>query len=103
MEFRELITRIVENGKWYEQKHDVTIDMHFAAYNLIKEIGQFADATLTWQGKTRPDKRADADQAKEQVTQELVDIVALAIINADVYGIDLEAEIIKKWVARTGR
>jgi NTP pyrophosphatase (non-canonical NTP hydrolase) len=36
------------------------------------------------------------------MTQELVDIMALAIINADLYDIDLEKALREKWIDKTG-
>ncbi len=98
MEMKTLIAEIVKNAQWYEKKHDVEIDVHFAAYNLIKEIGQFADSILIQQGRAKASSRVDAVDAKEKVTQELVDIVALAIINADLYDIDIEAALLEKWM-----
>ncbi len=100
MEFSKLTEAIVENGKQYEKHFDVKIDMNFATYNLIKEIGQFADSVLVNSGNTQPHKRVDDAAAKDRITQELVDIVALAIINADVYGVDLEKGIREKWVEK---
>ena len=101
MEFSELTKAIVKNGEQYEEHFDVTIDMDFAAYSLIKEIGQFADSILVNKGKIREDRRVDYCEAREKLTQELVDIVALAIINADVYGIDLEKGLREKWVEKS--
>ena len=75
--------------------------MHFAAYNLIKEIGQFADAMLIHQGKVRKDKKMDKAGAKDRIAQELVDIVCLALINARIHDIDIEQQIVDKWVKKT--
>ena len=102
MEVRALSEAIVANAAWYEEKFDVEVDVHFAAYNLIKEIGQFADSILISQGRTKASERTDAATAKDKITQELVDIIALAMINADLYDIDIESEIKKRWVDKTG-
>ena len=102
MEFHEVATAIVRNGDWYAKKHDVDIDEHFAAYQLIKEIGQFADAIMQAQGRVRADQRVDASTAKDDLTQELVDIVALALLNAHLYGIDIEDGLRQRWIAKTG-
>ena len=102
MDFDQLADHIMANAKWYAAKHDVSVDMHFASYNLIKEIGQFADAMLIHQGKVRHDKMLDDDAAKDRLAQELVDIVCLAIINAKLHNIDIKQHIIDKWVRKTG-
>lgn len=100
MNFKELARQIVINGHQYEQRFDVEIDSDFAAYSLIKEIGQFADSVLVNRGKVKSERRVDDQTAKDKLAQELVDIVALAIINADVHDIDIEKGLIDKWVSR---
>ena len=100
MEFKTLIESIVKNGESYEKHFDVEIDMDFAAYSLIKEIGQFADSILLSRGNVKADKRVGDAEAKDRLTQELVDIVALAIINADVFDVDLEKGLVEKWIKK---
>ena len=102
MDLRKLAKEIVKNAEWYEEKHGVEIDEHFAAYSLIKEIGQFADSILLSQGKIKQSRQVQPGEAKERLSQELVDIIALALINADIYDIDIDEEIRKRWVAKTG-
>ena len=102
MDLRKLAREIVKNAQWYEQKHGVEVDEHFAAYNLIKEIGQFADSILLSQGKVKQSRRLEPGEVKDRLSQELVDIIALALINADLYDIDIDAEIKSRWIARTG-
>jgi NTP pyrophosphatase (non-canonical NTP hydrolase) len=99
--FDRLSAEIVRNSAWYAHKHQVEVDEHFAAYHLIKEIGQFADAILKTQDRVRWSKRVDQATAKDALTQELVDIVALALINAHLYGIDIETGLRQRWIAKT--
>ncbi len=98
----ELIKKIAENAEWYAAKFDVKVDKDFAAYNLVKEIGQFAEARLITEGKSIPKDRLNDVDAKDRMTQELVDIIALAIINANLYDIDIEQAIKEKWINKTG-
>ena len=100
MTVQELITEINKNADWYAYKFNVKVDKEFAALNLVKEIGQFAEARLIEQGLAT--KKLDACAAKDRMTQELVDIMALAIINANLYDIDLEKAIAEKWIKKTG-
>ena len=102
MDFNTIAAEIVRNSEWYAKKHEVDIDEHFAAYQLIKEIGHFADAVLVAQGRVRVGRRVDPATAKDQLTQELVDTVALALINAHLYGIDIEKGLRERWLAKTG-
>ncbi|MDD7986338.1 hypothetical protein PQO01_15420 [Lentisphaera marina] len=100
MTLNELISEICRNADWYADKFKVKVDKEFAALNLVKEIGQFAEARLIEQGIST--KKLNAADAKDRMTQELVDIIALAIINADLYDIDLEKAITEKWINKTG-
>ena len=102
MTLNTLIEEINKNAQWYADKFDVDVDKEFAAMNLVKEIGQFAEARLINQGKSIPSKKLDAAAAKDRMTQELVDIIALAIINANLYDIDIEKAIDEKWIQKTG-
>ena len=97
----ELIKEIVKNAEWYANKFDVKVDKEFAAYSLVKEIGQFAEARLISQGKSTR-KNLNKEDAKERMTQELVDIIAMAIINANLYDIDIEKSLEEKWINKTG-
>ena len=100
MTIQDLIREINKNADWYAEKFNVKVDKEFAALNLVKEIGQFAEARLIEQGIAT--RKLDAAAAKDRMTQELVDIIALAIINADLYDIDLEKSIREKWIDKTG-
>ncbi|EDM26559.1 hypothetical protein LNTAR_02087 [Lentisphaera araneosa HTCC2155] len=100
MTVQELIKEICRNADWYADKFKVSVDKEFAALNLVKEIGQFAEARLIEQGIST--KKLNAAEAKDRMTQELVDIMALAIINADLYDIDLEKALREKWIDKTG-
>ena len=102
MTINQLIKEITKNAEWYANKFDVKVDKEFAAYSLVKEIGQVAEARLINQGKSIPSKRLNTEDAKERMTQELVDIIAMAIINADLYDIDIEKAIRQKWINKTG-
>lgn len=100
MTLNYLIEEINKNADWYAKKFNVTVDKEFAALNLVKEIGQFAEARLIEQGISS--KKLDAEDAKDRMTQELVDIIALAIINANQYDIDIQQAIKAKWIDKTG-
>ena len=100
MDLKELIYEINRNADWYADKFNVKVDKEFAALNLVKEIGQFAEARLIEQGIAT--KKLSDEAAHDRMTQELVDIIALAIINANLYDIDLEKAITEKWIRKTG-
>jgi NTP pyrophosphatase (non-canonical NTP hydrolase) len=100
MTIENLIQEILKNADWYAQKFGVKVDKQFAALNLVKEIGQFAEARLIEEGISA--KKLNGAEAKDRMTQELVDIIALAIINANLYDIDIEQALQEKWIDKTG-
>ena len=100
MTLEYLVKEISKNADWYAKKFNVTVNKEFAALNLVKEIGQFAEARLIEQGIST--KKLDDVAAKDRMTQELVDIIALAIINADLYDIDIQKALQEKWLNKTG-
>ena len=100
MTLDKLISEICKNADWYANKFNVKVDKEFAALNLVKEIGQFAEARLIDRGIAT--EKLNEEEAKDRMTQELVDIMALVIINADLYGIDLEKAFKEKWIDKTG-
>lgn len=100
MTLEYLVKEISKNADWYAKKFNVTVNKDFAALNLVKEIGQFAEARLIEQGISN--KKLDDVAAKDRMTQELVDIIALAIINAELYDIDIQKALQEKWINKTG-
>lgn len=98
MEFEELQQKVIKNAKDYEVRYKVKIDQEFALLKLVEEIGEFAEAVLTYKQKSRPEKLLTPTQAKLKLAKELADVVGMAIVNANVFGIDLEKAIYDKWI-----
>lgn len=103
MEFKELQKKIVENAIRYGKKYNVTIDEDFALLKLYEEVGELAQAVLIHRKKSRPEKHLPIDQSKEEVAKELADVVGMAIVNAHLFGIDLEEALYKKWIDKKQR
>lgn len=98
MEFKELQQKVVDNAQNYGDRYNVKIDQQFALLKLVEEIGEFAEAVLTHMRKSRPEKLLPPTEAKEKIAKELADVIGMAIVNANVYGIDLEKAIYEKWI-----
>jgi MazG nucleotide pyrophosphohydrolase domain. len=75
----------------------VPIDQEFALMKLVKEVGEFTQAVLVHRKKSKPEKYKSETESKKMLADELADIIGLAIINADLFGIDLEKAIKEKW------
>jgi NTP pyrophosphatase (non-canonical NTP hydrolase) len=100
MEFNELQKGVVENAINYGKKYNVKIDEEFALLKLYEEVGEFAQAVLIHRKKSRPEKHVSEEVSKNELANELADVVGMAIVNAHLLGIDLEDAINKKWINR---
>lgn len=68
--------------------------------SVREEVGEFAKVVLIYKKKSRPEKHTSEEESKEMLASELADIVGLAIINANLLGIDLQKTIEEKWLSR---
>ena len=100
MEFKKLEKKVVERMESYGKKYDIKIDEEFALVKLFEELGEFSQALLIHKKKSRPEKYLSEKDSKREVAKELADVICLAIVNANLLGIDLEEAIDKKWISR---
>ena len=98
MEFKEIQQKAMANARRYGKKHNVQIDENFAILKLYEEVGEFAQAVLIHNKKSRPEKFVDKEISKGMVAQELADIVGMCMVNAELLDIDLEKAIYDKWL-----
>ncbi|MBU1167336.1 hypothetical protein KKC60_02925 [Patescibacteria group bacterium] len=98
MEFKELQKKVIENARKYGKDYNVVIDEDFALLKLYEEVGELAQAVLIHRKKSRPEKHISEKASKAELGKELADVVGMAIVNADLLGIDLEKAIDKKWI-----
>ena len=98
MEFRQLQAAAVDTARRYGVKNSVEIDEQFALAKLFEEVGEFAQAALIHGGQCRRSKRVSKEESKYQLGRELADVVGMAMLNAQLYGIDLERAIREKWI-----
>ena len=100
MQFKEIQKHVLKQAKDYEKKYDLKIDKQFAMYKLVEEIGEFSQAVLIHDRKSRPEKFLPKKESKYEVGLELADVICMAIVNADRLGIDIEQAISDKWITR---
>jgi NTP pyrophosphatase (non-canonical NTP hydrolase) len=100
MTFNEMQQGVMDVAEQYSAKYGITIDQDFALLKLYEEMGEFAQSVLIHRKKSRPEKHATEQETKEMVAHELADIVGLAIINANLFGIDLQQALEDKWFSK---
>ena len=98
MEFKKLQEKTVQNAINYGKNYNIEIDEDFALLKLFEELGEFAQAVLIHKKKSRPEKFVSEDLSKDELGKELADVVGMAMVNAHLFGIDLEDAISKKWI-----
>ena len=100
MEFKKVEQKVLQNALDYGKKYNVEIEEDFALLKLYEEVGEFAQAILIHRKKCRPEKYLEETVSKVEVAKELADVVCMAMVNASLLGIDLEAAIEKKWIIK---
>lgn len=98
MEFQEIEKKVLANAKNYGEHFKVKIDLDFSLLKLSEEVGEFAQAVLIHLKKSRPEKFLPESHSKKLVAEELADIIGMAMVNADLLGINLEQAIVDKWI-----
>ncbi len=67
---------------------------------LVEEVGEFAQALMIYKNKCRVDKRKEAEVAKQELSEELADVLGMSIALAHELDIDVWEALDKKWLAR---
>ena len=97
MTFEEIQSGILKVAETYSERYNVEIDLDFAVLKLFEEVGEYAQAVIVHKKKSRPEKYLPEEEAKKHLGEELADIIGMAIINADLIGIDIQKAIKEKW------
>ncbi len=100
MDFREIQKKVMLNAKNYGKNYGVIIDENFALLKLYEEAGELAQAALIHRKQSRPEKHVSTDASTQMMAEELADVVGMAMVNAELLGVDLEKAIQEKWIGR---
>lgn len=101
MEFKELQNKAVENALKYGEEYNIDVDEDFGLLKLYEEVGEFAQAILVHRKKSRPEKYISKENAKENLSKELADVLGMVMVNAHLLDIDLEKAMKEKgWIDR---
>jgi NTP pyrophosphatase (non-canonical NTP hydrolase) len=98
MTFEEMQKGILKVAELYGERFGVTIDQDFALLKLYEEVGEYAQAVLVHRKKSKPEKHISENESKKLIANELADIIGLAVMNANLFDIDLEKAIKEKWL-----
>jgi len=98
--FEEIQSGILKVAETYSERFNVKIDHDFAVLKLFEEVGEYAQAVIVHNKKSKPEKYVSEEEAKKRLGEELADIIGMAIINADLFGIDIQKSIKEKWLKK---
>jgi NTP pyrophosphatase (non-canonical NTP hydrolase) len=97
MDFETKPMQAIASVHRYGARNHITIDGTYAALKLAEEVGEFFQAIITHRRLCRPEKYVALDASRQQLASELVDIIALAIMNAHLLEVNLELAMTEKW------
>jgi NTP pyrophosphatase (non-canonical NTP hydrolase) len=100
MTFQEMQKGVLAVADKYGKRFGIIIDQDFALLKLYEEVGEYAQAVLIHRKKSKPNKLRSEEDSKNLMAEELADIIGLAIMNAELFGIDLERAVKEKWLDR---
>ena len=100
MELSEIQRLVNANTERYSKKHGVPLSVDLSVLKLMEETGELAEALTVSRNLCRAEKRVDADTAQANLADEIADVVATVMHLASMLGIDVEAALEKKILAK---
>ena len=100
MDFQKLQKKMIQNAINYGKKYNSKIDEDFALFKLYEEVGELAQDVLIHRRKCRPEKCLPKKKSREELAEELADVLGMVIVVAYLFDIDLEGAIAKKWIKK---
>ncbi|WP_433417629.1 pyrophosphatase [Microtetraspora malaysiensis] len=97
MHLRQLTEEVEAVSKLYAAKHGIERDDTWFLLKLQEEIGELTQAFLMRSGQARS-KGHSADELETQFRAELADVLCQLLVMARHHGVDLEAEVERKWL-----
>ncbi|MFD0885228.1 MazG nucleotide pyrophosphohydrolase domain-containing protein [Streptosporangium algeriense] len=97
MDLRRLTDEVEAVSSAYARKHGFTRDATWFLLKLQEEVGELTQAFLMRSGQARSKGRSPRE-LDEGLRAELADVLAHVLLMARHHGVDLEAEIDRKWM-----
>ena len=97
MELRELSDAVESRSESYARHFKIDRTPDWLMLKLNEEVGELTRAYLMRSGQSR-DHGLDAADVDDLLGEEMADVFAHVLLLAQQYGIDLEAEVKKKWL-----
>lgn len=97
MDITALQDEVETVSAFYAERHDITRTDDWFMLKLGEEVGELTQAYLARSGQAR-DKGRTEPQREDDFHSELSDVLAQVLLIARRFGVDLEAEVARKWL-----
>lgn len=97
MDLRQLTEEVESVSKIYAGRHGIERDGTWFLLKLQEEIGELTQAFLMRSGQSR-NKGYSAEELETNFRSELADVFSQVLLLARHHGVDLEAEVERKWL-----
>lgn len=67
---------------------------------MYEEVGELAQTVLIHRKKSSSEKYISGAESKQKLAEELAGVGGMAIVNAKLFGLDLEEAINRKWIKK---
>lgn len=99
MDIKALTDEVEHISRAYASRFEINRDDTWFLLKLQEEVGELTQAHLMRTGQART-KGMTAEEIDEAFRSEVADVLAHTLLLARHHGIDLEAEIERKWLVR---
>lgn len=93
----ELTERVEAVSREYARRHGITQDATWFLLKLQEEVGELTQAFLMRTGQARQ-KGLTESEIDERFRSELADVLCQVLVMARHHGVDLQAEVERKWL-----
>jgi NTP pyrophosphatase (non-canonical NTP hydrolase) len=101
MDLRELTAHVELVSQAYAARFGITRDSDWQILKLHEEVGELTQAHLMREGQARA-KGLSSEEIDAVFRAEIADVLGQVLLLAHHHGVDLVAEIERKWLRRAG-
>ena len=81
----------------YAEKFSIELTPDWFVLKLSEEQGELVQSYLRYTGQARETGKTEGE-LKEALGREIADVIALALLTAEINGIDVESSLTQKWL-----
>ncbi len=98
MEINKLQEKITKIFLANLERDNIKISNDYLLIKLTEEIGEFMQSVIIHNRDCRPEKYISSEESKQNMAKELSDVLALTLVIAKTFDINIEEAMTKKWI-----